>query len=130
MDWNLLSDVNSQALAAALRGAAARHTAIAHNIANVDTPGFVRSDVDFEEALALALHEARRAPRRAADLIAALSLRPRRDLASPARADGNNVNIDREMAALARNVLRYNAVGEILAGRIRMLRTAIHEGRR
>jgi flagellar basal-body rod protein FlgB len=130
VDWNLLSDVNSQALAAALSGAAARHAAIADNIANVDTPGFVRSDVDFEEALALALQEARRAPRRAADLIAALSLRPRRDLASPARADGNNVNIDREMAALARNVLRYNAVGEILAGRIRMLRTAIHEGRR
>jgi flagellar basal-body rod protein FlgB len=130
VDWNLLSDVNSQALAAALSGAAARHAAIADNIANVDTPGFVRSDVDFEEALALALQEARRAPRRAADLIAALSLRPRRDLASPARADGNNVNIDREMAALARNVLRYNAAGEVLAARIRMLRTAIHEGRR
>ena len=130
MDWNLLSDVNSQALAAALRGAAARHAVIADNIANVDTPGFVRSDVDFEEALALALQEARRTPHRAADLIAALSLRPRRDLASPARADGNNVNIDREMAALARNVLRYNAAGEVLAARIRMLRTAIHEGRR
>ena len=130
MDCNLLSDVNSQALAAALRGAAARHAAIADNVANVDTPGFVRSDVDFEEALALALQEARRAPHRAADLIAALSLRPRRDLASPARADGNNVNIDREMAALARNVLRYNAAGEILAARIRALRTAIHEGRR
>ena len=130
MDANLLSDVTSQALAAALRGAAARHASLAHNLANVDTPGFVRSDLDFEEALAHALHRARRAPERAADLIAALPLRPRRDRAAPARADGNNVDIDREMAALARNALRYQAASEALAARIRMLRTAIHEGRR
>jgi len=130
VDWNLLSDVTSQALAAALEGAAARQRAIAHNLANVDTPGFIRTDVAFEEALALALQRARLAPHRAADLLAALSVRPRHDRSTPARADGNNVDIDREMVALSRNALRYHAVSEALAARIRALRTAIHDGRR
>jgi len=130
VNWNLLSDVTSQALAAALRGAAARHKALADNIANVDTPGFIRKEVDFEEALGLALQRARRAPQRAAELISSLSPRPRRDRSLPARADGNNVDIDREMVALARNSLRYHAANEGLAARIRLLRSAIHAGRR
>jgi flagellar basal-body rod protein FlgB len=130
VNWNLLSDLSSQALAAALRGAAARHEAIADNIANVDTPGFIRSDVRFEEALAAALQRARRAPRRAPDLFSALSLRARPDPALPARADGNNVDIDLEAVALAENTLRYHAATEALAARIRGLRTAIQRAGR
>lgn len=130
MDWNLLSDVTSRALAAALEGSAARHRAIAQNLANLDTPGFIRSDLDFEESLAVALERARQAPHRAFDLFASLPLRPQQDRSSPARADGNNVDVDREMVLLSRNALRYNAVGEALAARIRLLRAAIQEGRR
>jgi len=136
VDWNLLSDVTSQALAAALEGSAARHRAIAQNLANLDTPGFIRSDVNFEQALALALERARQAtfagqaPHRAFDLFASLPLRPQQDRSSPARADGNNVDVDREMVLLSRNALRYNAVEEALAGRIRLLRAVIQEGRR
>lgn len=130
MDWNLLSDRPSQALAAALRGAAARHQAIADNIANVDTPGFIRTDVRFEEALAGALQRARRAPRRADGLFSALPVRARPDHSLPARADGNNVDIDREAVALAKNALRYHAASEALAARIRMLRTVIQRAAR
>lgn len=130
MEWNLLSDVPSQALAAALRGAAARHKALANNVANVDTPGFIRTDVEFEGALASALQRARRAPRRAAEAFSALPLQPRRDRSVFARADGNSVDIDREMVALARNALRYQAASEALSARIRMLRSAIQQGRR
>jgi flagellar basal-body rod protein FlgB len=130
VDWNLLSDVTSQALAAALQGSAARHRVIAQNLANLDTPGFIRSDLNFEEALALALERAQQGPHRAFGLLASLPLRPQQDRSSPARADGNNVDVDREMVLLSRNALRYNAVGEALAARIRLLRAAIHEGRR
>jgi len=100
VDWNLLSDVTSQALAAALEGSAARHRAIAQNLANLDTPGFIRSDLNFEEALAVALERARQGPHRAFDLFASLPLRPQQDRSSPARADGNNVDVDREMVLL------------------------------
>jgi len=129
VSWNLLSDVNSQALVVALRGTAARHTAVANNVANVDTPGFIRADVKFEEALAAALDLARRAPNHNCGGLQTLSLRPTKDISAPARADGNNVDIDREMVVLARNALSYQAAIETLSARIRMLRSAIKQGR-
>jgi len=125
---NLLSDVTGQALAASLEGAAARQTAIADNIANVDTPGFVRSQVDFESALAGALDRARRAPSAASPRLS-VAVRKSKDYAAPARADGNNVDIDREMAALSRNALSHRAASELLSARIRMLRAAMGQGR-
>lgn len=129
MKWDLLSDVGSRALAIALQASATRHGALANNIANVDTPGFIRSDVRFERALGAALRRARRASARASGELLSLPLDPQRDLSLPARADGNNVDIDREMVALAKNALRHQAAGEMLGARIRMLRTAIHGGR-
>jgi flagellar basal-body rod protein FlgB len=51
------------ALDAAIRFAGARHTVIAHNVANLETPGYQPRDVDphaFQSALADAI-EARRA---------------------------------------------------------------------
>jgi len=127
---NLLSDVTSEALRGALQGTAARQEALADNIANLDTPGFIRSDVHFEEALATALDRARRAPFASAGGLPGAPPRREKDHASPPRADGNNVDIDREMAALARNTLSHQAAGELLGARIRMLKAAINEGRR
>jgi flagellar basal-body rod protein FlgB len=127
--WNVLSDVTSQALAAALRGTAARHAALASNIANVDTPGYARADVSFEPALAAAIEYARREPGQPTDLISASMPRAQRDRLARTRADGNSVDIDREMTALARNTLAQRAAAEMLAARIRLLRAAIHGGR-
>ena len=129
MKLSLLSDVTGQALMASLQGTAARQTAIADNVANVDTPGFVRGDIEFEVALASALEGARRAPL-AVRATLSIPITRRKDYSMPARADGNNVDIDREMAALARNALSYRAASELLGARIRMLRAAISQGRR
>lgn len=129
MGWNLLSDVSSQALTGALAGSAARHRALADNIANVDTPGFIRQDVEFEEALGIAVERARRAPQRGSDLLALASFAPQPDRSSPARADGNNVDIDREMVAIAENALRFQSATEALAAKVRGLRSAIRGAR-
>ena len=48
-------DTTQLALGAALRGANARQAALAGNLANVDTPGYVRRDVDFHATLQGAL---------------------------------------------------------------------------
>ena len=130
MDWDLLSDISSQALTGAMRGSVARHRALADNIANVDTPGFIRREVQFEEALAAAMQTARRAPQRASQVISSVNMRPREDHAAPARADGNNVDIDRELVSLAGNALRFQAASEVLAARVRTLRMAIQGNRR
>ena len=51
----LLADRASLALTKSLQGAAARQEALASNIANIETPGYVRQDVRFEDALQGAL---------------------------------------------------------------------------
>jgi len=127
---NLLAEVTSQALAAALRGTAARQAALANNIANVDTPTFTRTEVEFEQALAGALREARRAPSHCAGQLRVPPPRGHEDHSAPRREDGNNVSIEREMTALARNALAHRAASELLASRIRMLRAVIHGNRR
>ena len=43
----------------------------------------------------------------------------------PVRPDGNNVNVDSEMAALVKNTLIYNTYVQILANRFSGLRSAI-----
>ena len=116
--------------ASGLSAQRARLDLITSNIANVDTPGFIRREVQFEEALAAAMQTARRAPQRASQVISSVNMRPREDHAAPARADGNNVDIDRELVSLAGNTLRFQAASELLAARVRTLRMAIQGNRR
>jgi flagellar basal-body rod protein FlgB len=104
-------DTTQAALAAAMSGAAQRQNAIADNIANVDTPGYQRRDVDFHSALQNAL---------------ASGTSPSVDAsASPVRADGNTVDIDRESAAEASNGLEYEALSQVLRSRDDIIQTAI-----
>jgi flagellar basal-body rod protein FlgB len=130
MTRDLLADATTAALAKTLDGAATRHRAIAENIANVDTPGFQRADVSFETELQAALNDAQAHPRTALQRIRGVQPRLLRDTTSPARADGNNVDVDREMARVAQNALEFEAAARALAAKLRMLRTAVSEGRR
>ena len=45
------------------------------------------------------------------------------------RTDGNNVDIDTEMAGMAKNNIYYNAVVQQVAGYFSGLRSVIKEGR-
>ena len=129
MKCSLLSDVTSQALMVALKGTAARQNALSNNIANIDTPGFTRTTVAFEQSLAAAISAARRSSAGAGEVLRTSSVRRREDHASPRRADGNNVNIELEMTQLARNALAHQAASELLARRIRGLRGIIRGNR-
>ncbi len=87
-------------LQAAMSGLAARQRAIANNIANADTPNFKASEVRFEDALKTAISRGQ-----ANSTIDQSSLNrsvSRSSLldATSSRADGNNVDIDREMEML------------------------------
>jgi flagellar basal-body rod protein FlgB len=111
-------DTTQAALAAAMTGAAQRQNAIADNIANVDTPGYQRKDVDFHGALRSAM--AAGAP------LQGMSFAPQVDAsAAPVRADGNTVDIDRESAAEASNGLEYEALSQVLKSRDEIIQTAI-----
>lgn len=128
MPDDMLSDVSIAALVKTLDGAALRHRALANNVANAETPGFTRSDVAFHERLRSAVERAR--AQGSADPVKAVEAEIVADQKSPARADGNNVDIEREMAELAKNTLEYESAAHTLAIKLAMLRSAINEGRR
>jgi len=93
---------------------AARQKLVASNIANADTPGYRTRDIDFQrEFLSLAGG--------APDAVEVSGL--------PTRHDGNNVSVDREARLLAENALRFNLASNLLRTEIRMVRSAIQEGR-
>ncbi|RDI75975.1 FlgB: flagellar basal-body rod protein FlgB [Gaiella occulta] len=111
-------------LGRALGGAELRQRVIAGNIANVNTPGFRRSDVPFQQSLRDALASG--------DPARVGAARPQvvQDATTALRADGNNVDVDAEMARLAETQLLHGAVAGLLRDRIAMLRYVINEGRR
>ncbi|MDO8585657.1 MAG: flagellar basal body rod protein FlgB [Armatimonadota bacterium] len=123
----LFADSTSETLAKGLDAVGIRHRVIADNIANVETPGFTRSDVVFEERLREAL---RSRGEDASERVQNVTPEVRADRTSPARADGNNVSIDKEMAAMVKNTLEYEALTQLINLKGSMLRAAITEGRR
>ncbi len=108
-----------------------RRDVIANNIANVDVPGFKRSEVVFEAELKRAIesqraveeqeplftthpaHVARRQPR------SIEQVRPvvHTDYTSTMRNDGNNVDIEDEVMKMVRNQLHFNLIADRIAGK-------------
>ncbi len=127
-----------------LDAAALSHKVISNNLANVDTPGFKRSNVVFNETLRKAMEARRQAPQhlglqrtdaRHLDVNAAPSLdavgpEVVTDVTSSLRNDGNNVDIDREVALLSQNTVWYQTLAQITQMQFASLRNAISEGRR
>jgi flagellar basal-body rod protein FlgB len=99
-----------------LDAAGTRHRVIAHNIANVNTPGFRRFDVLFEDSLAA---QVKLGTPTAAKIEVVESDDP------AVRADGNSVDIDREMGRLNKNAVIYNTLAQLLTSQIGQMRSAI-----
>ena len=139
----LLSTEMMDLVQRSLDAAALSHTVIANNVANVDTPGFKRSDVVFSEKLQQAL-EARQGgeqglvlaqtdPRHLGAAAPGLdSIQPEvvTDLTSSLRNDGNNVDIDHEVSLLAQNTVWYQTLAQITAKQFAELQSAITEGKK
>ena len=104
------------------RGMAAanlRHEVISNNIANVNTPNFKKSDVVFEEILAREIYgdDGNKMPivrthDRHLPVPMHTPAKPeiREQDYTTMRVDKNNVDIDVEMASMAKNQLYYNAL--------------------
>ena len=91
-----------------------RNDIIANNIANVDTPGYKRQDIDFESQLRRALGNSRyeTVDSKVAHITSTeLDARVYTDAANFSyRLDGNNVDIDTENVELAANQIKYNGL--------------------
>jgi flagellar basal-body rod protein FlgB len=116
--------------------AALRQKVIANNIANVDTPSFKRSEVEFENVLQQAMSETKFAGLRTSSKHIAIGRGVPREVMPEVIVDDktliknnkNNVDIDLEMAQMSKNGMRYNVLVERMAKEFKGLRTAI-EGR-
>lgn len=88
-----------------------REQTIANNIANVDTPGYKRQDVEFESVLKRELGNSKYTSldEKVSSLhLDHLQAKERTEYAGFAyRLDGNNVDIDTENVELASETLRY-----------------------
>jgi flagellar basal-body rod protein FlgB len=115
-----LFDVTQAALERALEGSALRQRLLANNLANANTVGFKRTDVDFQSALASALDRGE-----AEAQVSRTPFAPATDATSTVRADGNNVDVDAEMANLTENAVTYQALIAVAKARMRMIEIAI-----
>ena len=91
-----------------------RDQCIANNIANVDTPGYKRQDVDFESVLEkeLGYRRSESMDEKVANLkLRRLNVGAYTDAASFSyRTDKNNVDIENENVLLAQNQLKYQGL--------------------
>ncbi|MCX7667139.1 MAG: flagellar basal body rod protein FlgB [Gemmataceae bacterium] len=97
--------------------AALRHKVIANNIANVNTPGFKRLDVSFEQLVARNLQRG--------ESLTELVPQVVEDEEAVERVDGNTVQIDLESNLLTQNALIYTAMNQLVAFRLGQIRSAI-----
>src|SRR5665213_2879440 len=122
------------------KGAREAHDAIANNVANINTPGFKRTDVKFREALAAELpryddsselalvtdndKQIAAGPDFAAQPFA---ITTELDDTEQMRVDGSNVDLDQEMAKLSINSSYSQIVHTLLSTQYSRLREAIQE---
>jgi flagellar basal-body rod protein FlgB len=110
------SDPVTSALQAALDGLALRQRVAANDIANVDTPGFTASTVNFEDSLRAALADGTDPSQTAPDVTP-----------SPQSAglNGNNVDLAAETMTQMQATFRYQLVSRAVGDRFGLIRDAI-----
>ena len=112
-----------------------RQSLISSNIGNLDTPGYKASEIDFQRQLREALGSKDQLKLQATDEkhfgpkasnISKLTADPLEE-EDAAKSNGNNVDVDKEMAKLAENQIIYNATIQLMLKRGSTVRAAITE---
>ncbi|MCS7263420.1 MAG: flagellar basal body protein [Armatimonadetes bacterium] len=96
-----------------------RTKVLVNNLANANTPAYIRREVSFF-ALMRAVLSGRE------EFTTSVQI----DWSSPFRADGNNTSPERELAALTETALLYHSILQLAAKEFAQLSSAITEGRR
>jgi flagellar basal-body rod protein FlgB len=133
-----LFDKTTRALGASANLRQTRHNVISSNIANAETPGYQAKKLDFENALSRALSIEDMAPTgnengHFMSGPGAIS-KVRADIYEnpdvTVSNDGNTVDLEREMSALAENSIMYKAAVQLINKKLASLRYAATDGGR
>lgn len=131
---NLFSSVNC--LEKGMGATWLRNEVISNNIANIDTPGFKASEVEFEDLMAAAVGSGPKTVTLAvtddrhisgkAESAADVEAKVVKDDSTSAGLDENNVDIEHEMAELAKNSIEYYSLVSKVNSEFRKLDAAIN----
>ncbi len=108
---------------AGIRAEGFRQKAIATNVATLETPGYRRLDVKFEEVLAKSLESSG-----SVDLneIEPQAYQPKE---TPVKSNGNDVSLENDVGAMIKNSLRYTTYIRLLKKRYQQIELAMNVGR-
>jgi flagellar basal-body rod protein FlgB len=116
----------------AMNIASARHSLIASNLANIDTPGYKAKDIAFKEELKVALDRAHNT-----DLSQASGSFTYERRYTPsvfesadttARQDGNTVDLDQQLGKLAKTTSVYSKASTLYSMKLKLLKQALQGG--
>ncbi|PAB61278.1 flagellar basal body rod protein FlgB [Anaeromicrobium sediminis] len=117
----------------------ARNKTISNNIANADTPNYKRETVEFESILKNELFKdgsiagtttnEKHIPINNKFGVIGINHQTKKDMNSTYRKDGNNVNIDVEMANLAKNTIKYNMIAQRISSDFKKMKMVVRDGR-
>jgi flagellar basal-body rod protein FlgB len=110
-----------------------RAKAIANNIANVNTPGYQRVEVTFEDELRKALDKGKLSGKRTNEKhlemgkmdVSSLNPKVKKPIDPTLPSGVNNVDIDSEMAKLAENQMLYNFSAKFLHNKFSKINAAV-----
>jgi flagellar basal-body rod protein FlgB len=104
-----------------------RHTVLAGNIANLDTPGYRPYDLERraadDPASMAATHAGHIAPPASRDVVTSFD-----DGGALQGTDGNAVSLERELSKIDANRARYATSSELVSRRLAVLRYAAGDG--
>src|SRR5262249_21544819 len=132
---SLFNSTTIPALGEVLNFAQARHTVLAGNVANVNTPGYRLRDLsptEFQQRLKEALASSQRANQ---PLSPGLSHSPPGDAMRQVRAsleniiyhDHTNIDLEKQVAEMTKNNLLHNFALTVMTDQFQLLQTAISE---
>ena len=96
-----------------------RQRVIANNIANANTPGYIRQDLEFEGKLKKAIKSGR------LEQLQGYKGELVEDHTNTTRSDGNNVTIPQEMHKMMSNSSLYTLLSRAYKARMNVIREAI-----
>lgn len=100
-----------------------RHARLTANLANVNTPGYKRQDLDFGITLDQEVGRTGRLSQWRRERL------DRQSDSTSLRNDGNNVDLEREVFAMAETELRFQALTDMTSRYFSGLKNVIREGK-
>lgn len=123
------SQLTYEFLKKGLDASSQRQSVISNNLANVNTAGYKRSYVTFEDNLKESMDNIemlKTDPRHINDGADYGAIQVKTDSSSSMNEDGNNVDVDTEMANEAQNTLKYYALVSETSRRLNMTSSVIN----